>query len=645
MKKYIYILVALFFSLNSYSQKRETGLSSIQKDSIINLKKESISNETNITNGEYFLKTNSNSSRSVSDGCSGGDFEIPPIEIAWNPFPPTLVSREWNFHDMINTGGLPYGSGLYTNSNPVLYSSNPSSSDNTEAQTYIQWTTAGRRDQTLASSTSNITLPMAISGRGIRLGNDAANDNNTGLGRAEAISKTFTVDQSNSIYYFKYAVVGQYSHDFDTNNDGLPDGKGDAGFFMAQAKNSSGNIIDSYVEIGMPSNPFISTVRNTYPYHQGWDDYQYPEHRFYYRDWTCASLDLRSYVGQQVTVMFINSDCAQGAHTSHAYIDDICVPCKDTEGHIELDELPKDCQKLPYIINGDFQLPLNQPGIRNINIKINLYKNNNLVHSFTPTVSGSSYSLTLTTSMIEEEDCFDIVSVLEFELPNGNQPNKFIKYTKYSSEPLNNNIEGQVDGLNNDICFCLNPPLKFDCCKTPLDIWNPDDGQQHPSPIQSTFVNNTNLSYSEETFEIHRDASIPITELKINVTDIQFEYNYEQCAECVNNPALWGSIISTDNAIGTLPNALSQNPNWNLPSLANLTDNDINQREIIWNNPNGAMLKSGDKFKVSYLLPPASNIPCCATKVKICTKISWKDANCNVCEIYTCSEIELNKNE
>ena len=97
-----------------------------------------------------------------------------------------------------------------------------------------------------------------------------------------------------------------------------------------------------------------------------------------------------------------------------------------------------------------------------------------------------------------------------------------------------------------------------------------------------------------------------------------------------------------DNTIGTLPNALTQNPSWNLPALANLTDNGINQREIIWDNPNGAMLKSGDTFKVSYLLPPASEIPCCATKVKICSKISWKDANCNVCEIYTCSEIELN---
>lgn len=179
------------------------------------------------------------------------------------------------------------------------------------------------------------------------------------------------------------------------------------------------------------------------------------------------------------------------------------------------------------------------------------------------------------------------------------------------------------------------------CCQTDLAIWNPDDGQQHPSPVQTTVVNGIDLSYSEEIFEIHQDASVPITELRVNLQDIEFQYNYEQCAECVNNPAVWGSIFSSGNTIGTAPSVLTQKPPFTLGSFANNITDGKNTREVLWENPNGAMLKSGDNFKVGYILPPPSDIPCCATKVRICSKISWKDANCNICEIYTCSDIDL----
>src|SRR5690606_3885373 len=310
----------------------------------------------------------------------------------------------------------------------------------------------------LASASPPYTLVEAVSGRGLRLGNIASTEDFKPA-RAEAIYKTFTVTNTNKIYYFKYAVVGQRSHENDNS-----------GFFLAEARDISGNIIDSYSEIGNQSNPFVTMTRNDNNRFLGRDNDVYPEYRYYFRDWTCASLDLRAYIGQQVTVRFINADCAYGAHTSHTYLDDICIPCKDTEGYIELENFPQECKKLPYTINGSFTLPANQPNIRNVQIKINLYQNNVLKHSFTPIISGTNYSLMLTSAMVDEEDCFDVVSVLEFELPDGYQPNKFRKYTKYSSEPLNNNIEGQVDGLNNDICFCSNPPPNVNCCVNKLEF-------------------------------------------------------------------------------------------------------------------------------------------------------------------------------
>ncbi|MEZ5048262.1 MAG: hypothetical protein R2766_01290, partial [Saprospiraceae bacterium] len=612
--KLIIVAILVLSTIQIYSQRNESKLSNIDRDSILaNNSLEFYSSRISSDQHNY----NSVGSRSVNDACTGGDFEIPPIEISG--LPPQLVSQEWNFHDLVNYGGLPYGSGLVSNTNPVVFERRPDTwyVDNTEMQTFVQWTSTGFRDQTLAGATPIFTLKTSVSGRGIRLGNDASN-NTTGLGRAEAISKTFIVDNSNNIYYFKYAVVGQLSH-----------GGGDAGFFLAQAKDSGGNVIDSYVEIGQQSNPFVTITRNANPVFQGWDDYQYPEYRFYYRDWTCARLDLRGYEGQQVTVSFINSDCAQGAHTSHAYLDEVCIPCKDSEGWIEI--ASKECLRLPNTINGTFGLPNNQPSIRNVQIKVHLYQGNILKHTYVPIISGNSYSLALDNSMLDDLNCYDIAAELSFELQDGYNPTNYIQYNKLSSYPIKNVVHGNSYGLDNDICFNC-------CCEVDLAIWSQNG---NPIPSAQSAINGNPVTIAGETFEIHQDATIPITELRVATADIQFNYNYDACADCIDNPALWGSLFSSTQHIGTVPNSLDRpSPQW-LSEATQLFNTNKTQRELIWSNPNGAILKSGDKFQVNYLLPPDSEIPCCAASAKICTEISWKDANCNLCTRRNCSTIDL----
>lgn len=300
-----------------------------------------------------------------------------------------------------------------------------------------------------------------------------------------------------------------------------------------------------------------------------------------------------------------------------------------------------------------------------------------IYNGLSPLTSTLSATFVLNTPILAGSGWHSICPPIARADDAGNLPSNSLGYWRINNNGTSNdwnNLISNVGGIMftvdiggspterygvDNICFqsCPpnqqpNPPIIFpslDCCKTPLDIWNPDDGQQHPSPIQSSLINSTNLSYAEETFEIHRDATIPITELRVNITDVQFEYNYDQCATCVNNPLVWGSIYSSDEYIGNSTTGLKQPNTLNLSKfdllrqLGNDVDNGINNREVTWNNPNGSMLKGGDKFKLTYLLPPASEIPCCAVKAKICIKISWKDANCNVCEIYTCSDIDISE--
>lgn len=181
-------------------------------------------------------------------------------------------------------------------------------------------------------------------------------------------------------------------------------------------------------------------------------------------------------------------------------------------------------------------------------------------------------------------------------------------------------------------------PISYDCCESDLIIQK-EDGEL---VLEQSTINDRPISLVLETFEINQYATIPITEVRATITDIQFNYNYDNCAICVDNPALWGSLSTNLSTIGNPPNNLNlERQMYSNGGLPNMISNNEDIRELLWINPNGAMLTVGDSFTVQYLLPPASEIPCCVTTARICIKISWKDANCNLCEDYVCSDISI----
>jgi gliding motility-associated-like protein len=48
----------------------------------------------------------------------------------------------------------------------------------------------------------------------------------------------------------------------------------------------------------------------------------------YYRDWTTVSIPLTNYIGQNVTIEFIVSDCSRGGHMGYVYLDAKCAAIK-----------------------------------------------------------------------------------------------------------------------------------------------------------------------------------------------------------------------------------------------------------------------------------------------------------------------------
>lgn len=188
-----------------------------------------------------------------------------------------------------------------------------------------------------------------------------------------------------------------------------------------------------------------------------------------------------------------------------------------------------------------------------------------------------------------------------------------------------------------DFCFseCLVEENEV-CCTQDLAIWNVAGT---PDPIPTTQQTNPDATIAYEQFEIHQSSTIPITELRVTITDIIYNYNYESCRKCESNPALWASLLNPfNNDIGGLqfvPDSSGGNVQ------GNLIANQEGIRELVWRNPNGAMLTQGTTFPVWYMLPPASDIPCCVTSVSVCISVSWKDANCKMCEVSGCSHIVI----
>lgn len=111
------------------------------------------------------------------------------------------------------------------------------------------------------------------------------------------LTQTFAVTPSQSVLNYAYAVV-------------LEDGGhlwGEQTYFMVRVFDQSGGLIDSvYMQAANGTTPgfYPSNYSNTY-----------------FKPWTPVSVNLTSYVGQNVTLEVTAADCIYGGHSGYAYFD------------------------------------------------------------------------------------------------------------------------------------------------------------------------------------------------------------------------------------------------------------------------------------------------------------------------------------
>lgn len=186
----------------------------------------------------------------------------------------------------------------------------------------------------------------------------------------------------------------------------------------------------------------------------------------------------------------------------------------------------------------------------------------------------------------------------------------------------NNCVQTKVVTLENTPC----PPDR--CCKNEFSVVT-------PSVVPDSRAGE-GFTYSVEAYNVNIPNTIPITEIRVNVESFELISQYEDCLKCYNPPMALGSMFGL----------------WNIGSGANTLTNQFifpsdwsagngNPNEATWSNPRGVMLNTDDSFRLVYIFPEASEIPCCVDSAKICLRISYTDVNCGRCEIKTCSTVPL----
>ena len=198
-------------------------------------------------------------------------------------------------------------------------------------------------------------VPVVAPGGGaysVRLGNSSVD------AQAERLSYTMTVDASNSLFVYRYAVVLEDpSHsDFDQPR------------FEIRTIDENGN------PIGCGQYSVTASA--------GIDGFQTYDYLFYdpirFKNWTTVGIDLSANIGQTVTIEFSTGDCSQGGHFGYAYLDAYCSA------------LVIDVQYCPGLTEAVLEAP---PGFESY-----LWSTGETTASITiqnPTV-GASYSCTLT---------------------------------------------------------------------------------------------------------------------------------------------------------------------------------------------------------------------------------------------------------
>lgn len=264
-----------------------------------------------ITEESNALKQSGGNVNQIQAACTNVDFAS-GTTAGWTGSYGAGSSSQTSYCDGSVVLGICFGTTIYSN-NPTATGGFNTGTINTGANV----ATGGVH--TIMTGGTDPNVPISVvppnGGNSIRLGNGIANY------KAQRLRQTFTVGAANPNFVYQYAVV------LDDEGHGVEDQP----YFRIRMYDQSNNLIncatydvDATSASSIPGFSFqaVSSTRT-----------------YKYKNWSTVTVPLAAYVGQNVTIEFVTSDCTQGAHFGYAYIQCLCSPIPITSS-------------LPVVCNG-----------------------------------------------------------------------------------------------------------------------------------------------------------------------------------------------------------------------------------------------------------------------------------------------------
>ncbi|MBL7700978.1 MAG: PKD domain-containing protein [Ferruginibacter sp.] len=174
-----------------------------------------------------------------------------------------------------------------------------------------------------------------------------------------------------------------------------------------------------------------------------------------------------------------------------------------------------------------------------------------------------------------------------------------------------------------------------DCC--PYDIKVKAEGQTTSmSPGGTNLLVNQGFSFSGLT-------GASLTEIRAEVLSFNLTSRFpEQCIGCKNLPKGWASIYDGNVMGPVIPKVNLAGVMTNAPVNVGTLSPYSNPREIVWNN-GGAVFSIVQPVTFGFILPKPSPLECCDVTADICVKFTFRDKDCNECEVIACFKVVVKK--
>ena len=228
----------------------------------------------------------------------------------------------------------------------------------------------------------DISINKVLTGnRAIKL-NPSSTVQNNQTGNRVSMSRSFTLNENQIEFSFLY-----YGHTTEANSNNLHE---DPFFRYRLIDNTTNTELFSNCYSANNNDCRFNVIADPTLGNQENDQISYTP------NWVCERIDTSQWIGQDVTLEFLVSDCEHRGHFSTVYIDNICgVSCTPTFGDIQINPLNLNCPNSNFEVCGNFDLP-NGTNLTSITLDIIDNSTNTSINQLTnPIINNNDYCFTI----------------------------------------------------------------------------------------------------------------------------------------------------------------------------------------------------------------------------------------------------------